>query len=369
MKNTFGNSVAVTIYGESHGAAIGAVIDGLAPGIEVDEEFIRVLLEKRKGESNVSTARREKDAFKIVSGVFEGKTAGTPISIIIENEDTKSKDYSKTKDLARPGHADYTAFCKYHGFQDYRGGGHFSGRISAPIVAAGAIAIKALESKGIYIATHVLSCGDVCDRHIDPNNFKEDYDLLSTLSLPVLDLKAREEIENLIVEMRNEGDSVGGRLETVVTGVPSGVGEPWFDSVESLLAHALFSVPAVKGVEFGAGFEFAKMKGSKANDPFEMKDERVVSSTNNNGGINGGITNAMPIVFNCAVKPTPSIYKQQKTVDFVKNENADLIINGRHDPAIVHRAAVVVTSMTALTLCDMLSQRFGTDYFCPLQQE
>lgn len=361
MKNTFGQSVAVTLFGESHGAAIGAVIDGLAPGIEVDEDFIASQLEKRKGPGNVSTQRREKDACRILSGVFEGKTTGTPICVMIENEDQKSKDYSLTKDLARPGHADYTAFCKYHGFQDYRGGGHFSGRITAPIVAVGAIAIKALQKKGIKIGTHVLSCGGISDRNFE--NYENDFALLSSLSIPVLDEEARKNIEKKIVLMREEGNSIGGKLETVVTGMPAGVGEPWFDTAESMLSHALFSVPAVKGVEFGAGFDFAEMTGSAANDPFRMNGDTVVTETNNNGGINGGITNGMPIVFRCAVKPTPSIYKEQHTVDFKKGENALLQIKGRHDPAIIHRAAVVADSITAITLCDMLSLRFGTDYF------
>ncbi len=360
MKNSFGQSVAVTIFGESHGAAIGAVIDGLAPGIEVDESFIAFQLEKRKGPSKVSTARREKDACRILSGVFEGKTTGTPICVMIENDEQKSKDYSKTKDLARPGHADFTAFCKYHGFQDYRGGGHFSGRITAPLVAAGAIAIKALESKGIRIGTHVLSCGGINDRKFE--NFDDDFTLLSSLSIPVLDEKARKAVEEKIVEIRADGNSIGGVLQTVVTGMPAGVGEPWFDTVEGVLSHALFSIPAVKGVEFGAGFDFAYMTGEKANDPFRMGEKGVVTETNNNGGINGGITNGMPILFNLAIKPTPSIYKEQKTVDFIKNENSLIKIEGRHDPAIIHRAAVVADSVTAITLCDILAVRFGTDF-------
>ncbi|MCM1364327.1 MAG: chorismate synthase [Faecalibacterium sp.] len=360
MKNTFGQSVAVTIFGESHGTAIGAVFDGFAPGVEVDEAFIASQLAKRQGQNNVSTARRESDRCHIVSGVFEGKTTGTPICMIIQNENTKSKDYSATKDLARPGHADYTAFCKYHGFQDYRGGGHFSGRITAPLVAAGAIAIKALEKKGIRVCTHILSCAGVNDRSF--NDYESDFNIIAEKTFPVLDDIASSEIEKKIVEVRSEGDSVGGILQTAVLGVPSGVGEPWFDTAESMLSHALFSVPAVKGVEFGAGFEFAKMAGSTANDPFRMNGGDVVTSTNNNGGINGGITNGMPILFNCAVKPTPSIYKEQNTVDFVKNEDAVLQIKGRHDPAIIHRAAVVVDSVTALTICDMLAMRFGTDF-------
>ncbi len=360
MKNTFGSSLTVTLFGESHGQAIGCVIDGMTPGVEVDEAFIAQQMDKRRGINSISTARREKDEVKILSGVFEGRTTGTPICLMIENADTKSKDYSKTKSLARPSHADYTAQCKYHGFQDYRGGGHFSGRITAPLVAAGAIIIKALEKRGIRIGTHISCCGGVSDRSF--GNLSEDIALLSQLDMPVLCSEKREEILSLIEKARAEGDSLGGTLTTAVIGVPAGVGEPWFDSAESLLSHILFSVPGIKGVEFGSGFGFSQMKGSEANDPFVIRNGRIETSTNNNGGINGGITNGMPIVFSCAVKPTPSIFKTQNTVDFEKGTEAELVIQGRHDPAIIHRARVVVDSVTAIALADMLLSRFGTDW-------
>lgn len=360
MKNTYGNSISVTLFGESHGEAIGVIVDGLAPGLDVDEEFISSQLEKRKGLSSISTMRRESDKIRIISGVFNGKTTGTPITIVIENETQQSKDYSATKNLARPGHADYTAFCKYHGFQDYRGGGHFSGRITAPLVAAGAIAIKVLEKKNIRILTHIASCGEIKDRNIE--SFDDDFSLISASSIPVLDEKAKLDIVNKIEKARSDGDSVGGVIETVVEGVPAGVGEPWFDTVEGCLSHILFSIPAVKGVEFGSGFDICNMMGSEANDSYRTSNGSIFTITNNNGGINGGITNGMPVVFRCAVKPTPSIYKEQKTIDFIKNENADIQIKGRHDPAIIHRATVVVSSVTALCLCDLLAQRFGTDY-------
>lgn len=360
MKNTFGSSFAITLFGESHGTAIGAVLDGIAPGVEIDEEFITSQMDKRKGLNVISTARREADKVKILSGVFEGKSTGTAIALMIENADTKSKDYGATKDLARPGHADYTAYCKYHGYQDYRGGGHFSGRITAPVVAVGAIAIKILEKKGIYIGTHMKTCAGVKDEVF--NCTKEEVELLNSLEMPMINEAARQEAIDKIVAAKHSGDSVGGILETAVIGMPTGVGEPWFDSIESMISHAMFSIPAIKGVQFGAGFDFANMTGSEANDEFRMSGEEVISKTNNNGGINGGITNGMPIVFSCAVKPTPSIYKEQETIDFVKNENADLMIHGRHDPAIIHRARVVVDSMTAITLCDILAMRFGTDW-------
>lgn len=360
MKNTFGSSLCVTLFGESHGEAIGCVIDGLSPGIEIDREFISSCLDKRRGLNSVSTGRREKDEVSFLSGVFENRTTGTPLCLMIENADTKSKDYSKTRFLARPSHADYTAECKYHGFQDYRGGGHFSGRITAPLVAAGAIVMKALEKKGIVIGTHISSCGGICDREFE--NFEKDIELLKNLDMPVLDETKREEILSLIEECKKEGDSVGGVLSTAVTGVPAGVGEPWFDTVEGMLSHSLFSIPAIKGVEFGTGFAFGNMKGSKANDAFRMSEGKVVTLTNNGGGINGGITNGMPITFRCAVKPTPSIYKMQQTVNFKENTDAELLIEGRHDPAIIHRARIVVDCVTALTLCDLLLTRFGTDY-------
>lgn len=360
MKNTIGNHITVTLFGESHGMGIGAVIDGMAPGVTIDEKYIEKQMELRKPHGRISTQRKEADEVKIVSGVFEGKTTGTPICLLIENQQQHSKDYSKTKDLARPGHADYTANEKYHGYQDYRGGGHFSGRITAALVAAGAIAKKALEEKGIYIGTHIAKCGTILDREV--NDCKSDIQKLNEMLFPVLDEEAAKEMMTYMEGAAEEGDSVGGILQTLVVGMPVGVGEPWFDTVESMLSHALFSVPAVKGVEFGSGFGFAEMKGSEANDSFYMEENKIKTKTNHNGGINGGITNGMPIVFQCVVKPTPSIYKEQDTVNMQERENAKLQIQGRHDPAIIHRARVVVDSMTALVLADILTGRYGTDY-------
>lgn len=361
MKDSFGNSVSVTISGESHGAALVAVLSGLAPGIPVDEDFIAAQLTKRRPAGAISTARREADKFKILSGVFGGFTTGTPVTILIPNENTVSKDYSEIASSARPGHADYAAQCKYHGFQDYRGGGHFSGRVTAALVAAGAIALSALGRKGIKIGTHVASCGGVRDRAF--GNLDEDIDLLNSVGFAVLDGEAGKKMEEAILAARENLDSVGGVLETAVTGVPAGVGEPFFDSVESRLAHILFSIPAIKGVEFGSGFAMADMRGSEANDPFGIDESgKIYTKTNHNGGINGGITNGAPIVFRCAVKPTPSVARPQETVDFIKNEEKILEIHGRHDPAIVHRARVVVDSAAALALCDLLAERYGTDW-------
>lgn len=360
MKNTLGHSVSLTLFGESHGEKIGVVLDGMAPGVEVDMEDILAQVELRKPHGRISTQRREADFPQIVSGVFEGKTTGTPICILMENGNTKSKDYSKTKDLARPGHADYTGFEKYHGFGDYRGGGHFSGRLTAPIVAAGAIARKALEKKNIWIGTHILQCGEIRDREF--SDLEKDIQYLRNLQFPVLEKQIEAEMTAYMEAAANEGDSVGGILQTAVSGIEPGVGEPWFDSVESVLAHGLFGIPAIKGVEFGLGFRFAEKKGSEANDAFGMQEGKIVTKSNNNGGINGGITNGMPIVFQCVVKPTPSIYKKQETVNFVEKTDEILQIAGRHDPAIIHRARIVVDAMTAIMLCDMLAQRFGTDW-------
>lgn len=360
MKNTFGVSVSTTVFGESHGVGIGVVIDGFAPGIAVDSDFIGHQLALRRPAGKISTARREQDEYSIVSGVFEGRTTGTPICIMIPNTAAHSADYTATRSLARPGHADYTAYAKYHGFEDYRGGGHFSGRITAALVAGGAIAISALRERGIWIGTHISRCAGVADR--DFCDIEGDIRKLSDTYFPVLDDPSAEQMRTVIEAAADSGDSVGGVLETAVIGMPAGVGEPWFDTAEGVLAHALFGIPGIKGVEFGAGFGIGEMRGSSANDPFRMEGDRVVTETNNNGGINGGITNGMPLMFRCAVKPTPSIACEQQTVDMISGGNATIEIKGRHDPAIIHRARVVVDSVAALALCDLLALRFGTDW-------
>jgi len=359
MKNTFGHNISLTLFGESHGQEIGAVVDGLAPGIKIDHEYIASRLARRRPSGRISTARAEKDEYRIVSGVFEGYTTGTPLCILIPNKDTLSKDYSKLKELPRPSHADYTAMCKYHGFADHRGGGHFSGRLTAPIVAAGAIIEKALFEKGIRMGTHIASIGGIRDQAYDP--ISPEIDRIRE-GFPVLDAEAGERMKAEILAAAEDGDSVGGVLETAVVGMPTGVGEPWFDTVEGLISQAMFSIPAVKGVEFGRGFDVTTLRGSEANDPFTVSDRKIVTETNNSGGINGGITNGMPIIFRVAVKPTPSIYKEQRTVNVGEMTDTTLSIEGRHDPAIIHRAGVVVEAMTALTLADMLAGRFGTDW-------
>lgn len=360
MKNTFGQSLCVTLFGESHGEAIGVVIDGLTPGIKIDELRIRHFLSLRRPSGKISTKRVEPDNFRIVSGVFDGYSTGTPLTIIIENTSTRSRDYEKTRYLMRPSHADYTAECKYHGFQDYRGGGHFSGRITAALVAAGAIIIDALKNKGIHIATHIKEIGGVSDRGFE--DFVSDAEFLNNSEFPVLDSEKMSQMKEVISKVAQEGDSIGGILNTVVYNIPKGVGEPWFDSVESVLSHMMFSIPAVKGIEFGEGFNFKNLTGKAANDPLRVQNGNIVTSKNANGGINGGITNGMPIDFSTVIKPTPSIYKEQDTVDISTNTNEKIQIEGRHDPAIIHRAAIVQTSVTAIAICDMLLSRFGTDW-------
>ncbi len=363
MKNTFGNALTLTIFGESHGPAVGATIDGLAPGIEIREDAIRSALALRRPSGAISTARREQDEFEILSGVFEGRSTGTPFTVIVRNADTHSSDY--LRGIARPGHADLSAHYKYHGFEDYRGGGHFSGRLTAALTAVCAPLTEALGKHGIRVGTHISSLAGIYDRPF--GDTEADFETLSSLPFPVLDPDAAEAMKARIREAAEAGDSVGGVLETVVTGVPAGLGEPFFDSVESELAHAMFSIPAVKGVEFGAGFGFADMKGSEANDPIRVNPQQnsgppFVTSSNKNGGINGGISNGMPIMMRIAVKPTPSLGIPQESVDFLAGKNTEHPGGGRHDPAIVHRARSAVNGLTAFVIADLLTLRFGTDW-------
>ena len=365
MKNTFGNDLSLTIFGESHGAAIGCVLDGVAAGVPVDEEFIAACMEQRRARGDgLSTARVEADAVHFLSGVVNGHTTGTAIALMIENQNTRSGDYAKTADLLRPGHADYTAYAKYHGWQDARGGGHFSGRITAALVAGGAIVLGALNRAGIDIATHIGRCAGIADTSFalnDPVVLAAQAEALlgRAEGFALLDHSVEEPMKTAIRAAGAEGDSVGGVLETAILGLPSGVGEPYFDSMESELAHLAFSIPAVKGIEFGTGFGFADLKGSEANDAFRMQGQKIVTATNHNAGINGGITNGMPVVFRTAVKPTPSIYKQQETVDYIARKDAELSIQGRHDPCIVPRAAIVQTCAAALAVGDLLTAKYG----------
>lgn len=364
MKNSIGTSVILTLAGESHGEAIVAILDGIAPGIPVNEAFIARQLAKRRPQGPTDTARREPDQFSIVSGVFNGSTTGAPLTVVIPNVNVRSADYEATHTLARPSHADYTAHVKYGGFEDWRGGGHFSGRITAGIVAAGAIAIDALSRKGIKVGTHILECAGVADtpfQGADPEALGAQLDRIAELDFPVLG-NVREAMEARILEAKSDGDSVGGIIQTAVCGLPAGVGEPWFSSIEGELANALFSIGGIKGVEFGSGFALAGMRGSEANDSFCMEGKEVRTRSNHNGGVNGGISNGMPLIFNAAVKPTPSIAKAQDTIDLNGGNEAVLELKGRHDPAIIRRICIVVSSLTAIVLCDQLALRYGTDW-------
>lgn len=356
MTATFGEKIKMTIFGESHGLAIGCVIDGLPPGTAIDLEAVKAEMQRRApGKSKLATARQEKDAFIIQSGFFEGKTTGTPMCVLVPNGDQHSGDYSKLQNVMRPGHADYSGRVKYKGFNDYRGGGHFSGRLTAPLVFVGAVAKQILAQHGIYVGAHIASIAEVQDKMFNPlGESKEVLAVLAQKGFPVLDEAKGSEMQRQILAAKQSCDSVGGVIECMAINVPAGVGEPFFDSLESRLAHALFSVPAVKGVEFGKGFALAHLPGSEANDQLYFDGGVVKAYTNNNGGITGGITNGMPVCFKAVLKPTPSIARVQKTVDLAACENTELVITGRHDPCVVQRAVPVIEAVAAWVILDML---------------
>ena len=319
------------IFGESHGPAIGVVLEHVPPGIAVDMDFIRAEMARRApGKSPMSTARREADEPRILSGVFEGKTTGTPLCAVIENTDTRSRDYARLKDLPRPGHADYAGHVRYEGCNDYRGGGHFSGRLTAPLVFAGAMAKLILREKGVTVSAVISNVGGT-------------------------ENPTPEQVEEIVLAAKGDLDSVGGAIRCTVEGLPAGLGAPDYGrNVEGIFAQQLYAVPAVKAVAFGAGFGFAAMRGSQANDPFYMDGDTVRTRTNHTGGVNGGITNGMPVVFEAAIRPTPSIAREQDTVDLSTGTDAKLVIEGRHDPCIVHRAVPVIEAAAALAACELL---------------
>ena len=358
MSSIWGNNIKISLFGESHGEAVGVNIDGLPPGIYLNLEDIEEEMTRRApGLDNISTPRREKDKFEILSGYFNDKTTGTPLCAIIRNTNIRSKDYEKNKDLVRPGHADFTGNRKYYGNNDYRGGGHFSGRMTAPICFAGALAKQILKSKGIIIGSHIKSI-----YNIEDDSFKDievTPRLLEDLKLkkiPTIDEQKGEVMETVILKAKEEGDSVGGIVELAILNPPVGIGSPFFDSVESSLSQMIFSIPGVKGVEFGRGFDITRIKGSKANDEFYIEDGEIKTYTNNSGGLLGGITNGMPIIFRVGLKPTPSISKVQRTVDIVSNENKQIRVAGRHDPCIVIRAVPVLEGAAAIVILDLLME-------------
>ncbi len=362
MKNTFGNNIAVTIFGESHGPAIGCVIDGLPSGFQIDAERLRHDMDLRRPVNELSTGRREPDEVEFLSGVKDMVTEGTPLALIIRNTNVRRGDYGEMRWLARPGHADYTAELRYKGYQDASGGGHFSGRITAPLTAAGSILRQMLEQKGILIGSHIQKLHTIEEPRFLAHDLEKTLRELNEKEFAVIDEKTGEQMKKAIRHAREDQNSLGGILETAVLGMEAGIGEPFFDTVESRLSAGLFAIPAVKGVEFGAGFAFAEMDGVRANDRYTMIHKEVATITNNNGGINGGITNGMPIIFRTVIKPTPSISQPQFTVNFRKKENTTIEIHGRHDPAIIHRARVVVDSMTAIVLADFLAGAHGTQW-------
>ncbi len=346
-----------SIFGESHGPAIGVVLEQVPPGLVLDREAISKEMARRApGKSPLSTARKEADVPEILSGVFDGKTTGTPLCAIIHNSDHHSKDYAKTRFLARPSHGDYTGFVRYQGCNDYRGGGHFSGRLTAPLVFAGAVAKQLLAQRGITVGAHISQIGTVKDKSFADTQLTPTlFQTLSEKAFPTVDDQAGAAMQAEILQAREELDSIGGAIQCAVLGLPVGVGSPDLGcNVEGVLAQHLFAVPAVKGISFGAGFAFASMRGSQANDPFYMDGGQVKTRTNHSGGVNGGISNGMPVLFQVAIRPTPSIGQEQNTINFSTMEDAKLTIQGRHDPCIVHRAVPVIEAAAALAICELL---------------
>ncbi len=356
MSSVLGNKIRLSVFGESHGEAIGCVIDGLPAGVKLDMEKINKEMARRApGKDKTSTPRKESDTPIILSGVLNGVTTGAPLAMEIRNSNTQSGDYKNLMTVPRPSHSDYPAYIKYCGNNDIRGGGHFSGRLTAPIVFAGAIAKQILEQKGIKIGSHISRIGNVFDSSFDKNNISSE--LLNSIvsnTFPVIDTEKESEMRDVIEEARLNTDSVGGAIECAVIGMPVGVGGNMFDTVESRLSAAIFGVPAVKGIEFGLGFDFAGEHASKVNDCYKVEDEKVKLVSNNNGGIIGGMTSGAPIVFKVAIKPTPSIAKPQQSVNLQTMQNETLVIKGRHDPCIVPRAVPVIECVTAFVILDLM---------------
>jgi chorismate synthase len=360
MSGTWGNNIKYTIFGESHGEGIGIVIDNLPPGLELDiSSIIREMQRRRPGTTITATTRNEQDDFEILSGIFHGKTTGAPLCAFIRNTNQQSKDYDKIKDLLRPGHADFTGHVKYKGFNDYRGGGHFSGRLTAAIVFAGAIAKQLLAKSNIHVLSHIYKIGTICDLSLNDMDLnKYDFSHLNSSGFPTIDTAIGNTMQKEILDVQNKGDSIGGIVETAILNLPIGIGSPFFDSIESTISHVIFSIPGVKGIEFGDGFDLAEMNGSNANDEFYVENNKVQTSTNHCGGILGGISTGMPLIFKTAFKPTPSISIPQRTVNINTLEDALISIEGRHDPCIVPRAVPVIEAAAAMAVLDLLTLNF-----------
>lgn len=351
MSSTYGDKLKLCIFGQSHGPAIGMTMDGIPAGLPVDFEALQAFLERRApGNNDFSTTRKEADAPEFLAGLVDGFTCGAPIAAIIQNTNTRSGDYDNLKDCPRPGHADYPAQVKYKGYQDVSGGGHFSGRLTAPLCIAGGLCKQWLEQRGIRIAAHISAIADVTDDPFDPVN--PNLDAVGNI-FPTINVEAGEKMQAAVAAAKADGDSIGGVIECVVTGLPVGLGEPMFDGIEGKLAQIIYGVPAVKGLEFGSGFAGSTLRGSQNNDPYTISDSAVKTVTNNAGGILGGITTGMPVVFRAAIKPTSSIAKQQQSVSLSKMEEQSLTVHGRHDPCIVPRAVPVIEAATAIAFFDI----------------
>lgn len=354
MSSTYGDHLKLSIFGQSHGTAIGMTLDGIPAGLQVDDEKLQEFLNRRApGQHDYDTPRKEEDKPEFLSGLIDGVTCGAPIAAIIHNTNTKSHDYNDLRNCPRPGHADYTAQVKYGGYQDVAGGGHFSGRLTAPLCIAGGMCKQWLELRGIHVAAHIVSIGGVTDDPVYLDWVKPDFSLIRA-DFPVINPDAGEQMRRKIAEAKKNGDSVGGIIECIITGVPAGVGGPMFGGMEGKLAQAIYGIPAVKGVDFGSGFSGSYMLGSENNDSFTYEDGKIVTRTNYAGGILGGITTGMPIVMQIAVKPTPSISCVQKTVSYTEQAEQTLQIHGRHDPCIVPRAVPVVEATAAIAIYDAL---------------
>lgn len=358
MSSTWGNNIKISIFGESHGVGIGVVIDGLPAGEKIDFDEVQFQMNRRApGQDNTSTPRREEDMPEVCAGILNDITTGAPLCAVIENANTRSVDYDKLQRLPRPGHADYTAAVRYNGYNDVRGGGHFSGRLTAPLTFAGSICRQILARRGITIGAHIYAIGNIYDIPFDPVDVNAEQ--LTELQNHFFALNKPEteaSMRRMIDEARMDRDSVGGIIEAAAVGVPAGIGSPMFNGVENTLASIIYGVPAVKGVEFGAGFDIVRMRGSEANDPYKIMGNRVITTSNNNGGILGGISNGMPILLRAAIKPTPSISQEQHTVDLKEGRDAILTVGGRHDPCIVPRALPVIESAMAIGITDLMKE-------------
>lgn len=352
----FGNNIKITVFGQSHSEAIGVVIDGLPAGFKIDTEKTAAFMARRApGQNDLSTPRKEADEVKILSGVVDNVTCGAPLCAVIFNTNTRSGDYDKLRLVPRPSHSDFAAMMKHGGFNDIRGGGNFSGRLTAPLCFAGAVCMQMLEEKGIHIGAHIASIGKVNDEKFDPVNVnKTDFEKILSKPFPVINDMQGELMRKEIYNAKGCGDSVGGTIECAVVGMPAGIGDPIFDGLENRISAAVFGIPAVKGIEFGSGFEGSSLRGSENNDNFAAENGEIKTLTNNHGGILGGISSGMPVVFRCAIKPTPSIGMQQQSVNVETLENQELVIGGRHDPCIVPRAVPCVEAAAAVVIADYI---------------